>query len=166
MLKIINNKSEVNFAQLAAVYEESISLSGKRQYRLLSKNMQLLCAQQDFYLSVEQFYLLESSLYAVWMAGNRYVAALRVEAYCDGYLITGLETATADRCNGYASSLLSGVLRHLARIEHVKIYSHIARNNFVSLRVHKNCGFNYLLDYAVFLDGSVSYDAVTYCYQK
>ncbi len=43
-----------------------------------------------------------------------------------------------------------------------KIYSHIARDNIASVRLHRSCGFEKLLDHAVYVDGSVTHNCCTY----
>ena len=101
----------------------------------------------------------------MWISGGRYIAALRVEPYRDGYLITGLETAPDARRKGYATKLLQGVIAHLKDEGKVPVYSHVDKGNHASMAVHKKCGFQILYDYGVYLDGSVfqtSYTLVIY----
>lgn len=166
MLVIPNTARELDYAQLSAIYEESISRSGKQRYPYLPENMQMIQAQQDFYSSMEQFFSGEPSQYAIWSLQGHYTAALRIERYQDGYLIAGLETLPCARSKGYATSLLCNVLKYLAKDDTVKIYSHVEKNNYASLNVHERCGFSCIMDHAVFLDGSVSYRTLTYCYKK
>lgn len=66
MLIIASSAREIDYAQLSFVYEESISINGKRQYPYLPENMQMIQAQQDFYSSIEQFFSEKSSQYAIW----------------------------------------------------------------------------------------------------
>ena len=89
------------------------------------------------------------------------MAALRIEPYCDGLLLTGLETAPEEREKGYATQLLSAVLEYLRVSSKSIVYSHVIKNNPASLAVHKKCGFVKHLDYAVYVDDSVSQNAYT-----
>lgn len=166
MLIIASSAREIDYAQLSFVYEESISINGKRQYPYLPENMQMIQAQQDFYSSIEQFFSEKSSQYAIWSLQGCYTAALRIEPYQEGYLIAGLETSPNARSKGCATTLLCEVLGFLSRNNIVNIYSHIDKNNYASRKVHERCGFSCIMDHAVFLDGSVSHRALTYCYKK
>lgn len=163
MLKIVCSKRDLNYARLAAVYEESISLSGKSAYSNLTKDRQILEAQLEFYSFLDDFFSHNESVYAVWSLDGSYVSALRAERYLDGYLIAGLETAPNARCKGFATLLLREVVVYLKQEGIAKIYSHVDRNNYPSLRVHEKCGFSRIMDHAVFLDGSVSHRTFTYC---
>ena len=46
-----------------------------------------------------------------------------------------------------------------------KVYSHISRDNAPSIAAHTACGFQKILDHAIYLDGSVHPDADTYVYE-
>lgn len=150
MLIVYRQYSKLNISDLLAVYEDSFVEDRKDRF----------CAEQDFcdYLR-EQFFCVADAYYAVWSQDNRYVCALRMEPYRDGYLLSGLETAPAQRRKGYAYSLLQAVCG-LTK----PIYSHVFRNNVPSLRLHKKCGFTQIQDYGVLLDGTVSNRYVTLCY--
>lgn len=165
MLKIILSLKELHFAKLVAACEESLAICGAEQYPNMSGNIQMLRAEQAFYASLKMFFTQKDSFYAVWASGDVYVASLRVERYLDGFLIAGLETARDARCCGYATSLLREVTKYLSKCGCVKIYSHVHRKNLASLKVHEKCGFRRIMEYAVFLDGSVSRDSITYCYE-
>ena len=70
-------------------------------------------------------------------------------------MIAGLETAQDQRGKGFATKLIMGVATDMATRNVKTLYSHVKKNNRRSLRVHEKCGFVSVLDYAVFLDGSV-----------
>ena len=60
---------------------------------------------------------------------------------------------------GYAEKLIRAVQAQFSE----KIYSHVSKKNAASLAVHEKCGFRQVLDYAKYIDGSVSRTAVTLC---
>ena len=99
----------------------------------------------------------------MWAPEGLYRSALRLEPYNDGYLLTALETTPAMRRKGYAEALVRAVLNAFSDMP---IYSHVARANRASIALHKKCGFSKHLDYATYLDGSVSAQAVTFIYQQ
>lgn len=150
MLELVKTIKTIDFSQLVGVYRES--LNG-------------LHAEQDFYYYLLDFFGKYDGIYALWTVDGIYCAALRLEPYRDGYLISGVETAPGERRKGYAKCLLSAVLRYASQNGLGKIYSHIANTNSVSIRLHQDCGFQKILDYAVYIDGSVYHSSSTYCYE-
>ena len=66
------------------------------------------------------------------------------------------------RRKGYARMLVTAALEAL-KME--KVYVHIVRDNIPSVALHQACGFHKILDHAVYLDGSVHFDADTYVYE-
>lgn len=160
MLKFIDKRYHIDCFQLLDVYDDDIkknssNLGWENRFRAVEK----------FRENLDCFFLLKNATYAVWISGGRYIAALRVEPYRDGYLITGLETAPDARRKGYATKLLQGVIAHLKDEGKVPVYSHVDKGNHASMAVHKKCGFQILYDYGVYLDGSVfqtSYTLVIY----
>lgn len=163
MLEIITSIRELNIAQLMTVYEESNRLQGASDDRELSRNLRVLRAEQDMYAYLKLFLSDPGSRYAVWVHDGRYVAALRLEEYRDGFLITGLETAPSARNRGYARELINAVLRYLLSVGAGKVYSHVDKRNSASIAVHTACGFERILDYAVYIDGSVLSSSCTFC---
>ena len=117
----------------------------------------------DFYGDLTWFFRNSGAKYMLWQPGGRYAAALRVEPYRDGVLIAGLETDLQHRRKGHATQLLEQTLKHLFADGIGRIYSHVAKDNIVSRRVHERCGFIAIADQAVLLDGSVSAKYVTLC---
>lgn len=162
MLLIIQDYSQLDYSQLMAVYEESNRQNGAEQYPRCDATEQLLQAEQDFYGYLRDVLRDKRTVCAVWAPEGKYQAALRLEPYRDGMLVTALETAPAARQKGYATLLLRAVQE---RYHAVRLYSHIARSNAASIRVHEKCGFRRAMDHATFLDGSVSGKACTYIYE-
>lgn len=163
MLKLIKHFDELNVAQLVSVYAESIALDGKRQYPDLPENLQILQAEQDFYAFLDCFFHEPHAVYAIWDADGGYKAALRLEEYEDGLLMSGLETASWARGRGYAAMLVEGVIAELAAMDDMKLYSHVELSNLPSMALHIKCGFHQILDYAVYLDGTIKRNACTFC---
>ena len=148
------------------VYEETNRSTGRIAYPGKSGNLQILYAEQDFYRYLELFFGEPSAIYAVWAEGGMYKAALRLETYRDGKLITGLETHPAARRHGYATKLVRAVVER--ENNNAPIYSHVEKKNPTSRAVHEKCGFAVTANDAVFLDGSyhTDYDTLMYSHEK
>ena len=164
MLKIAYRAADLDFGQLCRVYRESIQCSGMQDYPHCANEEQRFLAEQDFYSFLRCFLKDEAAFYGVWVVNDRYIAALRMEPYRDGFLLEGLETDPDERKKGYASALVRAVLSDLSEKGQTRVYSHVSKKNQPSVAVHKACGFDKHLDYAAFVDGSVSRDAWTFCY--
>jgi GNAT superfamily N-acetyltransferase len=164
MLKIAYRAADLDFGQLCRVYRESIQSSGIQDYPHSSSEEQRFLAEQDFYSFLRCFLKEEAAFYGVWESNGRYMAALRMEPYRDGFLLEGLETDPDVRRKGYASQLLRAVLSSLEGKGKTFVYSHVFKKNQPSVLLHNACGLHKYLDYAVFVDGSVSHDAWTFCY--
>ena len=166
MLKIISSMKELNFAQLMRVYEQSNRENGKIRFPYMTVQEQLLQAEQGFYSYLrESFFSEPGAFYAVWEIKGRYVSALRLEPYQDGLLLEALETAQEDRGKGYATALVGAVTARLNERGSVRVYSHVGKRNVASLAVHRACGFEKILNHAVYVDGSVSHTSYTLCWQ-
>lgn len=125
---------------------------------------QLELAEQDFYQYLrEVFFPVPGAVYCIWQEENAYVSALRLEPYRDGLLLEALETAPGERRRGYAEALIRAVLERFAP---TKIYSHVGKRNYPSLKTHEKCGFRRALDYAVYVDGSVNRHCCTLVHGK
>lgn len=140
MLSIIRSVSQLDVEQLQHVY-------GAYSY-------------SDFYESIVAFFEEPKTYIYLWQVNGRYVSALRIEPFENGWLVAGLETALAERRKGYAKTLLSAVIDQLP--DNTTVYSHIHITNKPSLAVHAACGFSEYLDYARLLDGSISINYYTY----
>ena len=163
MLRIVRTIKELNFGQLMAVYEESNRENGAEFYPGLPEGLQIANAEQDFYQYLREcFFKTEGAFYAIWEE-NAYVSALRLEPYQDGLLLEALETAPDQRGRSYAGALIRAVLK-LPEVQ--KVYAHVHKKNTPSIRTHESCGFRRILEYAVYIDGSVKNNACTVCYEK
>ena len=155
MLIIARSLRDLRFGQLMDVYSQSNS----------EEYWSLLDSEQAFYAYLRDVFFRESeAFYAVWEIDCTYKAALRMEPYKDGLILAGLETAPTERRKGYASILVNSVLDWLSEQGSVSVYSHVEKSNEASLAVHKACGFKKILDYALYIDGSVLKNSVTLCY--
>ena len=162
MLKIIRTMNQLKFSELMNVYAESNMLNGKELYPNLTEQSQILEAEQYFYQYLNDiFFRQKDSFYAIWECDGHYRSALRIEPYEDGLLLSGLETAPASRGQGYAVKLILAVLEYLQETCHFDTYSHISKKNQQSLLVHEKCGFQIILDHAVYSDGSVMHNHYT-----
>ncbi len=146
MLKVVWRMEDLDYDQLAAIYEFG------------SRNEDL----QFYSYLVDVFFEEPSARYCILEEQGSYVSVLRLEPYRDGLILTGLQTHKAQRCRGYATKLVSLVL---AQLQGVKLYSHIEHSDLASIAVHVCGGFRRISDTAVFLDGSASSRAGTYLYE-
>ena len=161
MLFLAENMNQLVFSKLMDVYVEGNLENGQDLWPELSENEQLLRAEQAFYQYLnEDFFKSKGAVYAVWMEKDSYISALRLEPYQDGLLLEALETAPEYRKRGYACRLVEAVKREFPG----KIYSHVGKRNAASLRTHEKCGFQKILDYAVYIDGTVARNAYTLCF--
>lgn len=163
MLKIIKHMKEVNVSQFLNVYTESIHKNAEQDYPHESVNLRILSAEQDFLDYLRLFLADKDSYCAVWELSGTYVAALRMERYNDGFIITSLETSPDARRKGYGGALVCAVLEWLAASNVYKVYSHIDKQNIASINLHLSCGFQRILDHAVYVDGSVLHRSCTMC---
>ena len=162
MLKIFHSLYQMDVSQLLAVYIEENQRNGSSCFRNLSPNEQLIRAEDSFlsYLR-EVFFRQKDATYVVWVVDGCYKAAFRLEEYCDGLLLTSLETAPDSRRKGYAHSLMLGVVEYLKNSNHCYLYSHVSKRNKASLALHIKCGFEFFSDTASFLDGTVTHSSYT-----
>lgn len=105
------------------------------------------------------FFQTKGAVYCIWQKDGRYVSALRLEPFEDGWILAGLETAPQERRKGYATELIRHTVQWLGN---GKVYAHIYHRNKASIAVHQRCGFRQIAPHARFLDGSVSAAAGTY----
>lgn len=167
MLKIITTLEQLHFGNLMYVYEESNLENAGVFFPDMDFNLAVLNTEQNFYAYLRDiFFTTEGAFYAVWEQKGAYVCALRMEPYQDGLLLEALETAPLQRKKGYATDLLKAVCAYLKRRGCCVIYSHVSKDNAASLRAHAACGFHRLLEYAVYIDGSVRMDSCTLCMKE
>lgn len=164
MLTVARSIRALQWGQLMAVYEEGNRENGEDFFSQLSPAEQLIRAEQAFYTYLtEDFFRQQDAGYYIWSADGQYVSALRLEPYRDGLLLEALETHPAQRGRGYAKQLVQAAME---AADAEKVYVHISRRNAPSIAVHTACGFRKILDYAVYIDGSVNDRCDTYLYEK
>ncbi len=162
MLITAKSLGDISFSQLMEVYAESNQENGREFWPEETPGQQLLQVEQSFLQYLREDFFRAGGVYYIWQVENRYVSALRIEPYRDGLLLEALETAPSQRRRGYAEVLMRCALE---RRGGEKIYSHVSKRNVPSLAVHKKCGFAPILDYAVYVDGSVNHKCCTMCRQ-
>ena len=166
MLKILRSVNGLSYSMIMEVYGQSLRLAAEKEYPQKGENAGLLQAEQDYYAYLRDVhFLLNGAFMAVWEEKGVYISAVRVEPYQDGVLITGLETRSDFRNQGYATMLLRALTARCNAGEYPEIISHIDDDNVASIAVHTKCGFQKIADHAAFLDGTVSHIACTmrYC---
>ena len=161
MLTVIKSYHQLDLSQLFRVYQQSIQAAAAENYRRCATNEGILNAQQDFYGYLRDFLSDTDTMYALWTVDGVYKAALRLEPYLDGLLLSGLETAPDARCCGFASALMKATLEYVGGHSGDTVYSHVNKENAISLAVHAKCGFRRLSDFANYIDGSVALSACT-----
>ena len=114
MLIIARNVSELKVFTLAEVYDLCTLDEGQDFYGFLS---------EDFF---------PDGICCVWEEKGRYVAALRLQRWQDGWLLDGLQTHRDHRGSGYATKLVCAALEAL-KME--RVYSHIRWDNAPSIAV-------------------------------
>ena len=144
MLIVAKDVSDLRVFTLAEVYDLYTLDEGQDFYGFLS---------EDFF---------PNGICCVWDENGRYVAALRLQRWQDGYLLEGLQTHRNHRRKGFAKALVTAALQELKMD---KVYVHIERDNIPSVALHQACGFQKILDHAIYLDGAVHPDADTYVYE-
>ena len=163
MLRIFTSSRDLRFGALMDVYAESNEEKANERPDL-PRGFALELAEQDFrqYLN-EVFFPTSGAILALWEMQGKYVCALRLEPYKDGFLLAGLETHPDQRKKGYAATLIAAVQQ---RMESVKIYSHVNKRNVASLKTHEKCGFRVISDRAVYINGSVDSRCYTFLYEE
>lgn len=160
---------ELSFEKMAALYIESNQKKGRQLFGWETAERQLALAEEDlYYYLLDVFFCTDGARCFFLERNGRYVSGLRTEPYEKGLLLEALETTPEYRRMGYAEELIQSVLAVLEAEGVSVLYSHVNRANTASLAVHRKCGFEQALDYAVFIDGSVDSRSVTlfYDFQK
>lgn len=162
MLIFATAMAQLRFSELMAVYEEGNRENGALRYPRCSAQEQCLRAEQDFFAYLSQvFFRTPGAAYALWEEDGAYRSALRLEPYRDALLLEALETAPRWRAQGYGGKLVRAVQAALSARGGARLYSHVARRNAASVALHTGCGFREILPYAAYIDGTVSFAAVT-----
>ena len=155
LLKVVYKIRDLDISRLYDVYKESLELAARHCRFDCPENLKILYAKQDFYGYLNEFLSDERSFYALWIVDGLYKAALRIEPYMDGLLLSGLETAPESRNLGYAKALVNAVCSEIPGVRTACVYSHVDKANLISLAVHQACGFRRLKECANYIDGSV-----------
>ena len=166
MLKIANSIRDLDFYGLTRVYSQYIREDGALNYPSLEPESQMISMEQDFYQYLIEFFKDSRSFYALWEDEGTYVSAMRLEPYRDGWLVSGLETLPEARGRGYAKELMMASMDYLKSLGGGKVYSHVGKKNAPSLSAHKSVGFRIISDSARYLDGSVSHQCYTLCFDE
>lgn len=167
MLKLCSCLHELSFSALMEIYEEGNRENGAEFYPDLPECQGILRAEQDFLQYLQDvFFRTPNAVYAIWLENDRYVSALRLEPYRDGFLLCALETKPDERRKGYALQLIRDVQDWLHKRGQCVIYSHISKKNLPSIGTHERCGFQKIMDHAVYLDGSVTNRSITMYFEK
>lgn len=161
MLIVAKSMKDLSFGKLMQVYAEGNLENGQEFWPDEPVGRQLALAEEEFYLYLHQtFFRTEGACYLILQEGGRYLSALRLEPYRDGLLLEALETAPECRRQGYAAAL---VLAALDYAKGIKVYSHVNKGNVPSLRTHEKCGFERIMESAVYIDGSADCKCCTFC---
>lgn len=160
MLRIFRRASELDFVKLKAVYRQTNALSAKKLYPREEPSLARFWAEDAFEQYIrEGFFPTSGAYYAVWEEDDRYLSALRMELYRDGYLLSSLETDSDHRREGYGEKLVRAVTLEVEK----PVYAHVYKNNAASMALHQKCGFQMISDCAALLDGTVTQRACTMC---
>lgn len=143
MIQLITRLAEMDLDQLAQLYDLDTPDEQNRFFDTL----------QDTFFSIE------GACYYVLTKDERYLAALRLEPYADGWLLSGLQTHHAHRRKGYGMQLVQAVAQERL------VYSHIRHNNRASIALHIRAGFCKISDTARLLDGTVTSQYGTYVFK-
>ena len=158
---------DLSFEKLMQVYREDNRKNGASRWPEEPPERQIALAEEAFrdYL-LDVFFRTEEAVYLIWEEARRYVSALRLEPYQDGFLLEALETAPEERRKGYGSALVHQAQAYLCAQGTAPLYSHVSRRNRASLKTHFSCGFQKRLDCARLIDGSVDSRCVTLVWEK
>lgn len=164
MMKIINQPNKLPYSALMEIYSESIEIAAAMDNPNLQGSAARIQAEQDFYSYLyHDFFSTAGAVCFLWETEGKFVAAMRLEPYDDGMLVTGLETHPNMRGRGAAKCLLAAVIEYAMSCGVKNIYSHVKKDNEISLAVHISCGFERIRDHAFCLDGSCNTEMYTLC---
>lgn len=165
MVTFHRNRTDCKISELLSVYEQSIETDRRLRYLHFDENIGFQTAAQDFYQYLSQiFFRTSGAVLAAYSDCGKYVSALRLEPYKDGYLLSGLETAPEHRRKGFARRLVTEVIVHCCEAGISRLYSHIHKQNIPSKDLHISVGFSVIRKDAVLLDGTFSDQYETLCY--
>ena len=164
MVTYIQKIRNCNVAELFSVYSQSLETDRAMRYSDLDSNEGFQLASQDFYQYLSHvFFRTSGAVLAVYSSEGKYMSALRMEPYKDGYLLSGLETAPEFRRKGFGLRLVRDVILHCTEAGIRVLYSHIHKENVASRNLHISAGFSVIRDCATLIDGTFSTEYETLC---
>ena len=164
LLKIARDITEISYTQMCEIYETTILADAATNFGAMDSNLAVILAQQDLYGYLRQvFFKVSGARCGFWIVDDVACAALRIEPYDEGYLISGLETAPDKRRKGYAEALVRSTVAYLFAEGVLRVYAHVMKENISSMNLHSKVGFQKISEKATFIDGTVSADACTFC---
>lgn len=143
MLIKITEADKIDDKKLMAVYSEGNIENAEYFYPQIEDRAEAVkMVETDFCNFVKNEFLDGKNAYYVFSVNGVWVSALRLN-YVEPsfYYIEAIETAPAFRKKGYATELLSEVLRDLKPLGHFKICDCVGKKNSASLATHFKCGF-------------------------
>lgn len=158
-----NRLKDIEFSKLMSVYAQSNSDNCRYFYHALDYESALQETEQDFYEFLRVFFSQDTAIYAIAEENGAYLSALRMERFKDGLIVQALETRPDQRGRGLASALLRDSAQYAGCLGFRALYSHVEKSNSASIRVHTKENFKVICDHAVYVDGSVSQGAYTFC---
>lgn len=126
-----------------SVYKEASYELAKEKHPDMEDLTEAIREEENYYVEkfLSKFLLKEEHAYCVLEENGEWVSALRL-AKCDGYhFMEAMETAPAHRHKGYASKLMTEVLKYLAENHTGILRSNVRKTNVASLATHRKCGF-------------------------
>lgn len=158
MILEFHSIENISYRNLMDIYEEGNKEKARTFYPKMNISAAILEAEQDFYAYLRDvFFQTKDAKYFVLEQNSQYMSAFRIEPYLDGYLLEALETAPKYRRKGYAKQLMNKVLSGICK----PVYSHVNKQNRPSLAIHRLCGFQIVLDYADYIDGTRNQNSYT-----
>ena len=137
MIEIVKDINKETLKKLFEIYQESME---ENLNNGCYANAQEMIADYEAFL--KDFISKPNQLVIVENQNNVWVSGLRaIETTASHWHIEAVETKPGFRQNGYGKSLLNQTLEYLAKRGMKTTDCSIAKNNFASQALHKNCGF-------------------------
>ena len=154
MIRWITQLHDLKFGALMTLYETDLVQAAHQDYPKLSAANGMIEVYQDYYTYLKDvFFPTKGARLVVWEEEDRYISALRLEPYADGVLLCALMTAEDYRKQGYAKRLVQTVLQSLPA--GTKVYSHVKKDNQISVKLHLSCGFQIIPGPVTMLNGEL-----------
>ena len=163
MVRFVSSIDELSFSKLMTVYNETNGLTAKNDYQDIPDNERIFQVESDFYAYLKEcFFVTDGASYVILEENNIYLSVARVEPFLDGIILEALETDPHFRGRGYAKELVGYIVEHV----NCPVYSHVSLDNVFSQKVHIANGFKIISNYADYINGTRSYKAVTFKYER